>query len=211
VENRIGKIKEKLQENCCHKGGFAVFYLTRKNDKQVSENLDIRSGVKGMKMIESIKKMKITKKLLLSGFILVLLVSCAKDIIVEPPTSLRGFYIGKYYVSHALEGATITKDDEVEWTFTDQQHFCDFIVAEGTERLFCDFSGSYSVEANLNITVTDTANQICMEEDIPSGVFSVQWIRVEEGNDTLIIEQTNYLEDYRKRAVLEKQPEPEDL
>lgn len=162
-----------------------------------------------MKKIESLKKMGNAKKLLLLTFVLLLLLSCAKDIIVEPPDSLRGFYIGKYYVSRALSGSTKTKHDEVEWSFTDQQVFCDFIVPEGSERIFCDFSGLYSVEANLNMVVLDTARQTCMIEDIPSGVFSVQWIRVEDGDDTLKIEQTNYLEDYRKWAVMVKQPLPE--
>ncbi len=162
-----------------------------------------------MKRIESLKKMSNAKNLLLLTFISLLLLSCAKDIYVDPPDSLRGFYIGKYYVSHGLAGSTITKSDEVEWSFTDQQQFCDFIVPEGSERIFCDFSGFYTVDANLNLAKPLIATQICITDDIPEGAFSVEWIRVDDGNDTLILEQTDYGEDYKKRAVLEKQPEPE--
>ncbi len=159
-----------------------------------------------MKKIESLKKMSKIKKLLLLSFVSLLLLSCAKDIFVDPPDSLRGFYIGKYYVSHALAGATITKSDEVEWSFTDQQHFCDFLVPDGSERVFCDFSGLYTVEASLNLGSPTIANQICIVDDTPEGIFSISWTRVEDGNDTLTIEQINYGEDYRKWAVLEKQP-----
>ena len=158
-----------------------------------------------MNKIESIKKMGITKNLLLLTFVLLLLVSCAKDIYVDPPESLRGYYIGRYYVINNVSGSTITREDVVNWTFTDQTHICNFPSV--SERIFCDFSGSYSVESNLTLTIAQIGTQICTIDDVPENVFSIRWERPDDAADTLYIEQFDVPNDRKKIAILARQPD----
>ncbi len=158
-----------------------------------------------MNKIESIKKMGNIKKLMLLTFVTLLLLSCAKDIFVEPPTSLRGFYIGRYFVINNVSGSTITKDDVVHWTFTDQTHISDFPSI--SERVFCDFSGSYTVESNLTLTIAQISQDICTLDDVPEDVFSIRWVRPDDAADTLYLEQFDVPNDRKKIAVLARQPD----
>ncbi len=158
-----------------------------------------------MNKIESVKKMGNVKKLLLLTFVSLLLLSCAKDIFVPPPTSLRGFYIGRYFVINNVSGSTITREDVVHWTFTDATHIC--VFPSLTVRKFCDFSGSYTVESNLSLTIAQVATQICNLDDVPEDVFSIRWVRPDDAADTLYIEQFDIPNDRKKIAVLARQPD----
>jgi len=159
--------------------------------------------------IESLKKMSIARKLLLLTFVSLLLLSCAKDIVVDPPTSLRGYYEGRYFVINNVSGSTITREDIINWTFTDATHIC--VFPSVSERIFCDFSGSYSVEANLTLSIAQIATQICNTDDVPDGVFSVQWVRPDDAADTLYLEQFDVPNDRKKIAILARQPDDTEL
>jgi len=163
-----------------------------------------------MKKIESLKKMGSAKNLFVLTFISLLLLSCAPDIYVDPPNSLRGFYIGKYYLKLDVNSNQPTsKISQIELTFTDAQIFGDFIYPDEESRIFCDFRGSYSLEGNLDMNSFEISSQKCGEGEIPFGVFGVEWNLVDEGNDTLILTQDIPPREIRE-LILEKQPDIEE-
>jgi hypothetical protein len=149
------------------------------------------------------------KKLLMVFAVTLFLFSCAEDIVVEPPNSLRGFYIGRYYVTQNYSSAgAITDYALVEWSFTDANHVCDVFIAEGQDFNLCNFRGAYTLEAVLDFDGTEKNDvEVCDDEFLPTDEFTVQWINVEEGNDTLIIAQLNGETDVLVRAIMEKQPD----
>ncbi len=116
---------------------------------------------------------------------------------------LRGHYIGRYFVINNVSGSTMTREDSIEWTFIDYTFHADFPSI--SERVFCDFSGSYNYDGNLNISIAQIATQICNIDNVPEGMFSVRWIRPEDAADTLYLTQFDIPNDRKKIAVLAKQ------
>lgn len=150
------------------------------------------------------------KKVFIFAIFSLLLITCAKDIVVEPPNSLRGFYIGKYYIKLDVNTNTpTTKQSQIELTFTDAQVFGDFIYPDEESRIFCDFRGTYSLEGNLNLNTSEISSQKCIEGEIPYGVFVIKWKRNEEGNDTLTLTQDIPPREIRE-LIVEKQPDQTD-
>lgn len=155
------------------------------------------------------RSMKNSKRLILIGFISLLLFSCAKDIIVDPPNSLRGFYVGEYFLKAAASSQNpTTRKSAIDFTFTDVQIFGDFVYPTEEDRIFCDFRGTYSLEGQLDLNSVQVANQKCIEGEIPSGVYSVEWTLVDEGNDTLrLFQRIPPPVDEERTLILEKQPD----
>lgn len=165
-----------------------------------------------MKKIKSLKSLSATKKLILLGFVAILLISCAKDILVQPPNSLRGFYVGRFYVTKNYSSSenAITDYVNVQWTFTDYTHQCLTEVAEGQDLNLCSFRGDYTVENQLIFSGTrKAAIEVCDDEFMPDTNFSIQWIYGSEagGLDTLVLQQRDNITDTYYQGVIEKQPD----
>lgn len=166
-----------------------------------------------MKKIGSLKKLRNAKNLLLLTFISLLLLSCAPDIYVDPPNSLRGYYIGEYIIRINVDTDHPTsKRSQIELTFTDVQIFGDFIYPTEEDRIFCDFRGSYTLEGNLDMNSFEISSQKCGEDEIPFGVFSVKWSLHEDNGDSLdILTLTQSIPPNEIRElILEKQPDIEE-
>ncbi len=165
-----------------------------------------------MKKIESLKKMSNKKKLILLGFVIVLLVSCAKDILVTPPDSLFGYYIGRYYVTVPYSSQLASTDYiNVGWSFTTFGHICSTAVVETEELNLCSFAGEYTVADVISFTGTrKNGLEVCDDEFFPFGEFTVQWTQIDDGNDTLILQQHDIENDILYRVVMEKQPDIEE-
>ncbi len=162
-----------------------------------------------MKILNNMKKMRNTKRIFLPAIILfVLLFSCAKDIIVEPPNSLRGYYVGRFYVttdySSGGPGGAITRYVNVGWTFSDFGHICSTAVTDlGGGLNLCSFVGDYTAENQIFFSGTrKNGLEVCDDAFLPLGYFSVQWIM-----DTLVFQQFNTQDDIYEKAVIEKQPD----
>lgn len=108
--------------------------------------------------------------------IIILLLGCAKDIIVKAPITLKGAYSGRYTVvtNVGFGGGETTRDQWTEWTFTDYKFYCKLDTTKPyTEVYFCDFSGNYALSSN--ITLADTlvsVGQTCTHSDVAVGSFS---------------------------------------
>ncbi len=119
---------------------------------------------------------------------------CADDVIVAPPPGLRGAYYGTYTIIKNYgsgSGDTETSEDKVEWTFTDVRFFCVVDTLATTDITICDFSGNYELLSNGNVLLKDTLVSVgtCDHDDIAVGEFSLRTVRIDDGPDTLKLEQ----------------------
>lgn len=119
---------------------------------------------------------------------------CADDVIVAPPPGLRGAYYGTYTIIKNYgsgSGDTETSEDNVNWTFSDQQFWCIADTLANTEITICDFSGYYELLSNGNVLLRDTTVYpgTCDHDDIAVGEFSLRTVRIDDGPDTLKFEQ----------------------
>ncbi|MCP4704058.1 MAG: hypothetical protein GY865_05570, partial [candidate division Zixibacteria bacterium] len=124
-------------------------------------------------------------------------------IIVEPPSSLRGNYVGIYDLLAFGSGfAGLLGWDSVSWTFTDLSHHAEFT---GEYSRFCDYGGTYSIGKELNLTRTTILDQVCDPNEVPEGIFTYRLIVLDNAADTLYFEQTNEANNRRKSIKLVKQ------
>jgi hypothetical protein len=163
-----------------------------------------------MKILDRIKKMRNNKRIFMLTFVLfILLFSCAKDILVEPPNSLRGYYVGRFYVTTDYSSMNaITRYVNVGWTFSDFGHICSTAVTDLGGLNLCSFTGDYAVENQIYFSGTrKNGLQVCDDEFFPFGYFSIQWHSQDGGRDTLMIQQRNTQDDVFEQAILERQPD----
>jgi len=128
------------------------------------------------------------KKLVWLLSLVVLLVSCADDIIIEQGSELRGAYAGSYtIVWNAGSGTGSTTDWQyVKWTFSDFQFWCYATDTTLRDRITCDFSGQYKSETVMIFSDTIVEPGTCNHADIPVGEFGFNRI-----HDTLIFFQAS--------------------
>ncbi|MCP4705750.1 MAG: hypothetical protein GY865_14215 [candidate division Zixibacteria bacterium] len=161
-----------------------------------------------MKKIESLKKMSKTKKLLLLSFVSLLLLSCAKDIYVDPPNSVRGYYYGTYEIISNFSNSAEqdTRLQYVYWEFTDQRFDCEADTTRvGRQPFTCDFYGAYEVEAAIEFTqVYSKLNMVCDNDDFPFGVFNLTWgsSGSDDTPDTLKIEHADYSPSVDEKRII---------
>jgi hypothetical protein len=109
--------------------------------------------------------------------IILIIISCAKDIIVKSPATLKGAYHGRYSVTYNYGSSTggSTKQQWIEWTFTDYKFYCKLDELKPYDKInFCDFSGNYDLKSNISFTDTlVNASMQCDHEDTPFGGFSI--------------------------------------
>ncbi len=118
---------------------------------------------------------------------------CKEDIIVEPPSGLRGNYSGIYEITDNAGSGTGSSTDwqYVDWTFSDQKFWCDAADTTLRDRITCDFSGGYEYDGSeLMLADTIVSPGTCDHDDIAVGSFSKT---VKPGNqqDTLVFTQTS--------------------
>jgi hypothetical protein len=115
---------------------------------------------------------------------------CAKDIIVEPPSNLRGAYTGTYQViwnyGSGGGGTTGPKTEEqnIDWTFTD--YTFRMTVPEGdTTQITNNCSGNYTVGNKMVFTVVYKEPGSFNPKSLPEGEFDFITIKTEGAKDTL--------------------------
>lgn len=132
------------------------------------------------------------KLILLLLIVFAIMASCADDIIIPQQSPLRGAYRGLYvYIVNYNAGGLSpeTHSQYVDWTFTDYNFYCN-VNDSINDQWLCDFSGNYSLEDVLVLTVTHIGTQTCNRDQVPSGEF--QLIRYQSGEnkvDSLVITQ----------------------
>jgi hypothetical protein len=120
---------------------------------------------------------------------IIIFLGCAKDIIVKPPTTLRGVYQGEYcFTDHPGSGQQ-TECQWITWTFTDYNFYMDAARTDERPPFTCDkWYGTYRLESNI---IFDTCIPVglCNPDHEIKGVFNL--LRRE---DTLFISQTGPLD-----------------
>ena len=92
----------------------------------------------------------------MSAIVLILVLGCAKDIIVEPPTSFAGLYHGEYIFVDSPERGGHTDSQWIKWTFTDYTYIMDTFRLDLRDRFTCDkYYGTYRTE---NKVIFDTSS-----------------------------------------------------
>jgi hypothetical protein len=144
---------------------------------------------KELESFEGVINMKRIVWLLLIGF---LVVSCAEDIIVKPPSELRGNYKGSYWIETNVgsSGGSKTRWQWIDWTFTDIKFFCEATDTTLRDRITCDFDGFYTVENVMIFSDTTVKPGTCDHDDIPVGEFDYITKSGEGNPDTLIFTQS---------------------
>ena len=95
-------------------------------------------------------------------FVLALIIwGCKGDIIVEPPSSLRGAYEGTYIRIKQYSSAQITDEQQIDWTFSDQKFWCSH--ADSLNWFVCEFSGTYELTDKVVLKDGDLLNQLLLE------------------------------------------------
>jgi hypothetical protein len=146
---------------------------------------------------------KVTRFYLAALIIIILLLGCAKDIIVKPPNTPKGVYNGLYTVitNYGSSSGATTRDQWIEWTFTDYKFYSKATKTDLKPQEFCDVSGNYSITSN--ITLSDTLVSVdftCTHSDVPSGSFSYRTkAGVDGGPDSAFMEQ---LEGTTKKIIV---------
>ncbi len=108
--------------------------------------------------------------------VLALIIGCAKDIIVKPPSTLVGNYHGKTTVlkNYGSSNPGPKREQWIQWTFSDYKFW---MKAEKTDLLiqvFCDVSGSYTTTDKINLeNVVRGDIFICDSTDYPRGTFTL--------------------------------------
>ncbi len=156
--------------------------------------------------MKTLNKFLITTGIVLGSFLFPQ--NCAKDIVVSPPSSLRGVYEGTYtrVKGYSSGSGQITDDEYIEWTFTDYKFYCDAIKENLKPRFACDCFGNYNTESGIALTHVEIKPQVCDPEDSPKGNFSLSRFESEEGKDSLVLEQLDVSKDIKKIIMLVKEP-----
>jgi hypothetical protein len=108
-------------------------------------------------------------------FTAILVIGCAKDIVVKPPTTLVGAYSGKCTVIRSYGSSNpVTLEEWIEWTFSEYRFWMKATRTDEKPQVFCDVSGSYSVTSNITFSgVAATDVFTCNPDDYPEGSFSI--------------------------------------
>lgn len=94
------------------------------------------------------------------------MLSCSKDLIIEPPPSLIGGYAGWYKVT---ENSITTKYD-IEWTFTDQRYYMTSLTTA-----MCSPTGTYILSDNVRLEEILEGCEGAIVKDYlrPQGIFQL--------------------------------------
>jgi hypothetical protein len=118
-------------------------------------------------------------------------------------SGLRGFYNGTYMVIEDFGGShPVVLEQFIDWVFTDYRFFCQADTTLG-EKIFCDFSGYYSLTNKVTFSNVLIGPGICNPDHIPEGDFSFIRIIGDGAPDTLLLEQlTTVPETVLKQIIL---------
>ncbi len=128
--------------------------------------------------------------IILTAIILVL--GCAKDIIVKSPPTLSGIYHGEYvYVDKPDQSGGKTSSQWIKWTFTDYTYIMDTDRTDLKDPFTCDkWYGTYKLENNV---IFDNARGVGQCDTILQkieGAFTLTRKRSDDPlRDTLVLEQ----------------------
>jgi hypothetical protein len=149
----------------------------------------------------------VTRFYMAALIIIILLLGCAKDIIVKGPDTLKGVYNGRYTVitDYGNSGGATTTNEWIDWKFTDYKFYCTVSLKQTEEPPFCDVSGNYKLQSKIIISDLQIVPGVCTPEDAPLDTFNL--IRKTGGAgvpDSLFMEQLNGITAIKKIIVLEK-------
>jgi hypothetical protein len=107
---------------------------------------------------------------------LAILASCADDIVLEEPPSLKGSYKGTY--TFRLISTAQTKEENILWRFDDRAFFMNLDSSNFTGMCFCSCYGEYVMESGVSLSVigsqpdgsVETCTS-CNQALNPEGVF----------------------------------------
>ena len=107
--------------------------------------------------------------------IAILVLGCAKDILVKPPTTLVGVYDGKCTVlrNYGSSNPGPTLEQWVEWTFSDYRFWMKATRTDEKPQVFCDANGNYVLESQITLKDTVVIPTTCDRSDVPLGTFSL--------------------------------------
>jgi len=117
-------------------------------------------------------------------FAIVLVLGCAKDIIVPPATTLAGVYHGEYVVYPDLEGNAAKIPEWIEWHFTDQTFSMTAERLTERPKVFCDWWGFFELKSNIIFSKADGRGDQCVHDYAPDTTFIFRRISA-EGRDSL--------------------------
>lgn len=115
---------------------------------------------------------------------------CASDIILTPPPSLKGVYVGEYrYTRDYGAPNQVLFKQPINWTFEDQSFRMEIDTTSpnlGTHS-FCKVSGQYALTTGVRIQIVKSQPMggqftACTASENPEGTFTL--IR---SNDTLFL------------------------
>jgi len=118
-------------------------------------------------------------------FAIILVLGCAKDIIVPPITTLAGVYHGEYKVIRNYGGNDQTHDEEwIEWHFTDQTFSMTAERLTERPKVFCDWFGFFELKSNIIFSKAYGGADQCDPNDRPDTTFTFRRIST-EGRDSI--------------------------
>lgn len=86
--------------------------------------------------------------------VIVIILSCASDIILEEPESLKGVYKGRYIVTFLDEDRKY--EQVVDWVFDDKYYHMDIDVDDPiapTLQCICNYDGIYALEEKVKLAL----------------------------------------------------------
>jgi hypothetical protein len=83
--------------------------------------------------------------------VLVFAVGCADDIVLEPPPSLKGNYVGTYTIK--LLSTQQSTTEHIIWQFQDQFFFMNLDSTQFGGKCFCAVSGDYTLGEGVRLRV----------------------------------------------------------
>ena len=139
--------------------------------------------------------------------LLTLVLSCASDIVLEPPPSLKGDYVGRYvwtYVPQQLE-----RIQNIKWRFTDRDWFMTADSSNALDVCFCISFGTYKVEEKVRLLYqspqprpdTGCTGGTCDPDLSPNGSFDLR-----QPSDSVVLGYTSENRDTLKQILLVKAP-----
>jgi len=143
---------------------------------------------------------------LISVIVLVMIIlGCSDDIVLEPLPSLLGEYEGEfvYYTDYGLDNER-HKNYPITWRFSDQNYWCWDASVEG-EDCICEPSGEYRMADGVQLEMREDGCAGCVFDSLklPQGAFTLrQPADPRTGKDSIVLTQIDFTRNVRKDVLL---------
>ncbi len=131
----------------------------------------------------------------------------ADDVVLEPPPSLKGEYVGKYVWTFLPQPRSY--EQNIKWKFTDTEWFMTADSSQPLDVCFCISFGSYTVEDRVRLLYrspqpwpdTMCTGGTCDPNLSPDGTFLLQ-----QPHDSVILKYMSQDSDTMKEIKLARAP-----